>query len=60
MPVAVFYACPTHPEVGRDAPEACPKCGTKLVPEPRKWHERSMEAETLGSATPKPRVKREE
>ena len=42
MPVAVFYACPTHPEVGRDG------------------HERSMEAETLGSATPKPRVKREE
>ena len=25
------YTCPMHPEVVKDAPGACPKCGMKLV-----------------------------
>ena len=60
MPMAFFYTCPRHPEVRRDAPGVCPKCGTKLAPEPGRWHDRSTEAKTLGPATPKSRVKREE
>jgi FtsP/CotA-like multicopper oxidase with cupredoxin domain len=28
----VSYACPMHPDVVRDRPERCPKCGMKLVP----------------------------
>lgn len=26
------YTCPMHPEVKRNAPGNCPKCGMKLVP----------------------------
>jgi Cu+-exporting ATPase len=26
------YTCPMHPEILRDAPGACPKCGMALVP----------------------------
>lgn len=26
------YTCPMHPEVVRDAPGSCPKCGMALVP----------------------------
>ena len=25
------YTCPMHPEVVREAPGSCPKCGMKLV-----------------------------
>jgi len=25
------YTCPMHPEVQSDQPDACPKCGMKLV-----------------------------
>jgi FtsP/CotA-like multicopper oxidase with cupredoxin domain len=28
----VVYACPMHPEVIRDHPGSCPKCGMKLLP----------------------------
>ena len=28
---AVKYTCPMHPEVVKDAPGNCPKCGMKLV-----------------------------
>lgn len=28
------YTCPMHPEVRRDAPGQCPKCGMDLVPAP--------------------------
>jgi FtsP/CotA-like multicopper oxidase with cupredoxin domain/cation diffusion facilitator CzcD-associated flavoprotein CzcO len=27
------YVCPMHPEVTSDAPDRCPQCGMKLVPE---------------------------
>ena len=30
---AVTYICPMHPEVRRDGPGNCPKCGMALVPE---------------------------
>jgi FtsP/CotA-like multicopper oxidase with cupredoxin domain len=30
--VAVVYVCPMHPEVTRDKPDRCPKCGMKLLP----------------------------
>ena len=26
------YTCPMHPEIVRDAPGSCPKCGMTLVP----------------------------
>jgi len=26
------YTCPMHPEIVRDAPGSCPKCGMALVP----------------------------
>jgi YHS domain-containing protein len=29
----VTYTCPMHPDVKRDAPGKCPKCGMDLVPE---------------------------
>lgn len=29
---AVRYTCSMHPEVVRDAPGTCPKCGMTLVP----------------------------
>ena len=29
----VIYTCPMHPEVRRDSPGACPKCGMALEPE---------------------------
>jgi Cu(I)/Ag(I) efflux system membrane fusion protein len=28
---ALQYTCPMHPEVVKDAPGNCPKCGMKLV-----------------------------
>lgn len=28
---AVKYTCPMHPEIVKDAPGNCPKCGMKLV-----------------------------
>ena len=28
------YTCPMHPEIVRDAPGDCPKCGMTLVPMP--------------------------
>ena len=31
--VRVIYTCPMHPEVRRDSPGACPKCGMALEPE---------------------------
>lgn len=30
----VVYACPMHPEVVRDRPGTCPKCGMALVARP--------------------------
>jgi FtsP/CotA-like multicopper oxidase with cupredoxin domain len=30
---AAAYVCPMHPEVRSEAPDRCPKCGMKLVPE---------------------------
>jgi hypothetical protein len=33
------YTCPMHPEVVRDHPGECPKCGMKLVPVKTKTHE---------------------
>ena len=31
-PAAKQYTCPMHPEIVRDAPGKCPKCGMTLVP----------------------------
>ncbi|HSU75792.1 MAG TPA: copper-translocating P-type ATPase, partial [Burkholderiales bacterium] len=31
-PRATKYTCPMHPEIVRDAPGSCPKCGMALVP----------------------------
>ncbi|MBS1977879.1 MAG: copper-translocating P-type ATPase [Bacteroidetes bacterium] len=33
------YTCPMHPEVIKDAPGKCPKCGMNLVPVKEKGHE---------------------
>lgn len=52
MPISVFYTCPMHPEVEIGTPGVCPQCGLKLVPEPRKWHDSSMETETPRSTEP--------
>jgi hypothetical protein len=30
---ATAYICPMHPDVRRDPPEKCPRCGMALVPE---------------------------
>jgi len=30
---SVSYTCPMHPEIKRNAPGSCPKCGMDLVPE---------------------------
>jgi Cu+-exporting ATPase len=30
--VATEYTCPMHPEIARDRPGSCPKCGMALVP----------------------------
>ena len=32
-PVATVYVCPMHPEIRRDEPGTCPKCGMALEPE---------------------------
>jgi P-type Cu+ transporter len=32
-PAGAVYTCPMHPEVRRDHPDACPKCGMALEPE---------------------------
>ena len=34
IPAKVEYTCPMHPEIVRDQPGACPKCGMDLV---KKW-----------------------
>src|SRR6478736_930682 len=31
-PSGLRYTCPMHPEIVRDAPGSCPKCGMALVP----------------------------
>src|SRR6185503_16878329 len=31
-PGGAKYTCPMHPEIVRDAPGSCPKCGMALVP----------------------------
>lgn len=31
IPAKVEYTCPMHPEIIRDKPGACPKCGMDLV-----------------------------
>jgi Cu+-exporting ATPase len=33
-PAGRRYTCPMHPEIVRDAPGSCPKCGMTLVPMP--------------------------
>jgi Cu2+-exporting ATPase len=46
------YSCPMHPEVIKDAPGKCPKCGMKLVPvnvkasKPKAKHENSVHGQT--------------
>ncbi len=32
MPAGTQYTCPMHPEIVRDAPGSCPKCGMALEP----------------------------
>ncbi len=32
VPAGASYTCPMHPEIVRDAPGSCPKCGMALVP----------------------------
>ena len=32
--IGVRYTFPMHPEIVRDAPGSCPKCGMTLVPTP--------------------------
>ena len=32
-PVGTIYTCPMHPEIRRDQPGTCPKCGMALEPE---------------------------
>ena len=34
MAGSVRYTCPMHPEIVRDAPGSCPKCGMTLIPIP--------------------------
>lgn len=33
MPAGTLYTCPMHPEVVRDGPGSCPKCGMALEPQ---------------------------
>jgi Cu2+-exporting ATPase len=38
-----IYTCPMHPEVRRDKPGICPKCGMNLLPEkPKNKHEKHV------------------
>src|SRR5882724_8741590 len=32
VPAGATYTCPMHPEIVRNAPGSCPKCGMALVP----------------------------
>ncbi|HYM98522.1 MAG TPA: heavy metal-binding domain-containing protein, partial [Aestuariivirgaceae bacterium] len=32
VPAGAIYTCPMHPEIVRNAPGSCPKCGMALVP----------------------------
>lgn len=42
------YSCPMHPEVRRDAPGECPKCGMNLVPLKRTTEDREQETPSAG------------
>ncbi len=62
------YTCPMHPEVIKDAPGKCPKCGMNLVPVKERGHEHQSHAlhdhshghkQAMSHATP-PKVKDEE
>ena len=33
VPQGAFYTCPMHPEIRREGPGSCPKCGMALEPE---------------------------
>ena len=48
VPIAgAAYTCPMHPEVRRDHPGACPKCGMALEPEMPSLDEENPELEDL-------------
>ena len=49
------YTCPMHPEVIKDAPGKCPKCGMDLVPvkEANAEHEHGHGHEGHSGASPK-------
>lgn len=43
-----MYTCPMHPEVVRDAPGTCPKCGMKLVGVPQKTEHAAHGGHVMG------------
>ena len=60
--VRIQYTCPMHPEVIRDEPGTCPKCGMTLVPHEtraeggsvHRHHHHTMDSGTPGQAASEP------
>jgi len=59
--VRIQYTCPMHPEVIRDEPGTCPKCGMTLVPHETRAeggsahrHHHTMDSGTPGQAASEP------
>lgn len=46
-----IYTCPMHPEVERDKPGRCPKCGMKLVPKSEIANDHAHHTEPVDAAS---------